>query len=247
MVKKICFLVILALTMVSCQFTETMVLNEDGTGRMSLTMDMSEMMAMMPVQDTLAAKMDTVISFKKIFEEKKDSIVKLPQEEQERLKSLENYQMRVLMDPEAQKMEYEIFTDFKSVDEANNIMEGLNSSENLNVSPMKDNATQKKKKEPSPQATAVKYSFKKNVFIRDAYVKDEKAFVKMVDSLASVEAFMEEAMYSIKYTFPKKIKSITIENAEISADRKTVTFQKPFMAYLKNPDLLDVEVVLEEN
>ena len=37
-----------------------------------------------------------------------------------------------------------------------------------------------------------------------------------------------------------------IKNAEISADGKTVTFQKPFMAYMKNPDELDVKIVLEE-
>ena len=69
----------------------------------------------------------------------------------------------------------------------------------------------------------------------------------MLDSVQAVELFMDETMYSVKYTFPKKIKSISIENAEISADGKTVTFQKPFVAYMKNPDELDVEIILEEN
>ncbi|MAZ71880.1 MAG: hypothetical protein CMC70_01915, partial [Flavobacteriaceae bacterium] len=216
MFKKICLLVLVAFTLVSCQFSETMILHEDGTGRMSLTMDMSEMMAIMPMQDTVNMKMDSVISFKKLFEEKRDSIAQLPKAEQERLKSLENYQMHILMDPEKNIMEYEIFTTFTSVAEANNLMEGLNSSENLNVSPMKDNATTERKKEPSPQATAVRFSFENNVFVRDAYIKDEKAFVKLVDSLDAVEAFMEEAMYTVKYTFPKKIKTIDIKNAEIS-------------------------------
>jgi hypothetical protein len=247
MLKKICLLVVLAVILVSCQFSETMVLNEDGTGRMSLTMDMSEMMAMMPANDTLDMKMDSVISFRKLFEEKKDSIATLPKEEQERLKLLENYQMRILMDPEKQKMEYEIFTDFKSVAEANNLMEGLNASESMNVSPMGDNSNPKEKNELQQQPTAVKFTYENNVFKRDAYIKDPEAFAKISDSLQSIESFMEEAMYSVKYTFPKKIKSVSIKDANISKDGKTVTFQKPFFTYMRNPDELDVEIILEEN
>lgn len=246
MLKKIFLLVVLTVTMVSCQFSETMIINEDGTGRMSLTMDMSEMMAMMPANDSLDMKMDSVMSFKKLFEEKKDSIAKLPKAEQERLKMLENYQMRVLMDPEEQKMEYEIFTNFKSVEEANNLMEGMNASESMSLSPMGTTSQSKEKKEAQKQPTAVKFTFEKNIFTRDAYIKDPKAFAKISDSLQAFESFMEDAMYTIKYTFPKKIKSVSIEDAKISNDGKTVTFQKPFFAYLKNPDELDVQIILEE-
>ena len=151
------------------------------------------------------------------------------------------------MDPEKQQMEYEIFTDFGSVAEANNLMEGLNASESLSVSPMGDNVNPKEKKESQEQPTAVKFTYKDNVFTRDAYIKDAQAFAKMSDSLQSIEAFMEDAMYSIKYTFPKKIKSVSIADAKISSDGKTVTFQKPFFAYMKNPDELDVIIILEQN
>lgn len=246
MFKKRCLLVVLAVTLVSCQFSETMVINEDGTGRMSLTMDMSELMAMMPANDTLQVKMDSVMSFKKLFEEKKDSIAKLPKEEQEYLKLLENYQMRILMDPEEQKMKYEIFTNFKSVAEANNLMEGLNASERMSVSPMENSSQSKEKKEPQKQPMAVNFTYEKNIFTRDAYIKDTVAFAKISDSLQAIESFMENAVYSIEYTFPRKIKSVSVKDAKISKDGKTVTFQKPFFAYMKNPDELDVQIILEE-
>jgi hypothetical protein len=45
MFKRVVYSVVLAFTIVSCQFTETLVLNEDGSGIMSIEMDMSEMMA----------------------------------------------------------------------------------------------------------------------------------------------------------------------------------------------------------
>ena len=39
------FLFLLTISLISCQFTETIVFNEDGSGKMSIEMDMGEMMA----------------------------------------------------------------------------------------------------------------------------------------------------------------------------------------------------------
>ena len=247
MLQRIILIVIIATVLVSCQFSETMVLNEDGSGRMSIAMDMSEMMSMMPTDDTLELKTDSIISFKTFFDEKRESIAKLPMAEQERLKLLEKYNMRVLIDPAEKHMEYEIFVDFTSVEEANNLMDGLNATESLKPATAGGANNTSSKKKPTPQATAVQYSYKNNVFSRDGYIKDAEAFAKLNDSIKSLESFMEGAMYSVKYTFPKKIKSVSIQDAKISNNGKTVTFQKPFIAYLKNPDELDLEIVLEEN
>tara|TARA_R110002072_G_scaffold14272_2_gene59364 strand:+ start:63349 stop:64092 length:744 start_codon:yes stop_codon:yes gene_type:complete len=247
MLKRFILIVIVATVFVSCQFSEVMVINEDGTGRMSIAMDMSAMMEIMPSQDTLEPKIDSVISFKKLFDEKRDSIALLPKADQEKLKSLEKYQMRVLIDPTEKQMEYEIFVDFNSVEEANNLMDGLNATESLKPATAGGANNTSSEKKPTPQATAVQYSYKNNVFSRDGYIKDPEAFAKLNDSIQSIESFMEGSMYSIKYTFPKRIKSVSVADAQISGDGKTVTFQKPFIAYLKNPDELDLEIVLEEN
>ena len=74
--------------MVSCQFTETMVINEDGSGRMSISMDLSEMMAFSGEMesDSTITKMDTIIPFKYILEDKKDSIAQLSTREQKKIK-----------------------------------------------------------------------------------------------------------------------------------------------------------------
>ena len=67
-----------------------MVLNEDGTGCMSLSMDLSEMMAFSGEfgQDSTMTKRDTIITFKDIFEDKKDSIAKLSKAEKKKLKAI---------------------------------------------------------------------------------------------------------------------------------------------------------------
>ena len=46
----------------------------------------------------------------------------------------------------------------------------------------------------------------------------------------------------MKLTFPKAVKSIDIDGAEFSDDRKTVTYKTNWVEYLKNPKLLDVNV-----
>jgi len=83
----------LAFTVLSCQFTETMVLNEDGSGSMAIEVNLNEMMAFggAAMVDSTVVKMDTIINMKLFLEEKRDSISKLPAKEQLKLKKLENY------------------------------------------------------------------------------------------------------------------------------------------------------------
>ena len=75
----------------SCTFTEEITINSDGTGKYNLDMDGSAFMAMMP-KDSVGGKnekpIDSTFSFKQLFEEKKDSIVKLPKEQQDKIKKL---------------------------------------------------------------------------------------------------------------------------------------------------------------
>ena len=73
MIQKFLVLLFVSVSLVSCQFTETMVLQEDGSGKMSLSVDLSEMMAFSGemAQDSSMVKQDTIIAFKDILEAKK--------------------------------------------------------------------------------------------------------------------------------------------------------------------------------
>ena len=64
MLQKIIALLVLAFTMLSCQFTETMTIDEKGHGRMSLSIDLSDMMSMMGDMgaDSTLVKTDTIVS-----------------------------------------------------------------------------------------------------------------------------------------------------------------------------------------
>jgi hypothetical protein len=247
MLQRLLFVVGNVLFLVSCQFTETMVLNEDGSGRMSINVDMSEFMEMPGVMeaDSSITKQDTIISFKTLLMEKKDSIAKLSKEQQDKLKALENYQMHMFSDPDKKQFMMDVFTDFKSVGEANDILWGFGQSGNF-IPGASNNSNEENAGFDEPELIGVYYTFERGKFKRDAFVKDVEEHQAQVDSLKQTESFMGGITYKIKYTFPRKIKSTNIPDALYSEDRKTMELEKSFIDYFKNPDILDIEVELEQ-
>ncbi|MEL6810348.1 MAG: hypothetical protein AAFP76_03315 [Bacteroidota bacterium] len=251
MFKKLLFITALAVTVVSCQFTETMVLNEDGSGKMSVEVDLGEMMAMASQMGTdsisgdnpLEKRTDTIIAFKDILEEKKDSIATLPPAEQRRLKAMENYKMQMISDPENGEMLVSVFVDFKNVAEANDLMAGLGQADGVMPKPDGSSAGGNTKKEPD--FLGVKYSYADGIFKRDGFIKDKQAQQQQLDSMQSMMAFMGEMKYRLKYTFPRRIKSASVQDAMLSMDGKTIEVERKFSDYFKDPDVLDLEVELE--
>jgi len=243
MFKKCLFLVVLALVIISCQFTETLVMNEDGSGKMSVSMDLSEMMAFGGMtDDTTTFKMDTLVSMKEFLAEKKDSISQLPAAEQQKLKKMESFNIRMFADSDTNEMVMDVFTNFKSIEEANDIMNGLEQTSNF-MSGVGD--VKVEKDESSSDAMGVNYSYENGVFKRDAYIKNVEKHKQQIDSIGQAESFMSSAKYRLKYTFPRKIKKTSNNEATFSLDGKTVEVEASFIAYMKDPDVLDLEVELE--
>jgi hypothetical protein len=71
MFQKVVFLLVVSMTVISCQFTETIVLNEDRSGRMSIEIDRAERMAFGAMTDSVISKIDPLISMKQIFRREK--------------------------------------------------------------------------------------------------------------------------------------------------------------------------------
>ena len=246
MLSKFVFGLVLAFVITSCQFTETMVLNEDGSGRMAIEMDLSEMMAFGGMEtDSVPVKMDTLISMKKFLEEKKDSIATLSLAKQKKLKETENYNVHMTMDSETSSMFVDVYVDFKDVKEANNLMNGLNQGSNFVPGVSMDGAEGEEEKEESPEVVGIDFSFKNGVFKRDAYIIDEKQHQQEIDSMKSAEVFMSSMKYKLKYTFPKKILRSSVEDATYSLDGKTIELERNFIDYMKDPNVLDLEVEIE--
>jgi hypothetical protein len=67
-----------------------------------------------------------------------------------------------------------------------------------------------------------------------------------VDSLAGAELFLTGSTYTLKYHFPKRVKSASAEEATFSADGKTLIYEVGFLELMKNPKILNLEVELEQ-
>lgn len=237
---------ILLTTATSCEFSENIYINENGSGKMEFTFDASEMMKM--TGDELAKqteeKVDSTFTFKEFFEEKKDSISQLPKEEQEALRSLENFSLHMLMDPASKTMAFDLFTDFKDVDELQDMLSAMTKIQSLGD---KEAAGGSNKFASLGQETSeLKYSFNGRKFTRKTKIIDKDLHQRMVDSLSEMAMIYESSTYKLNYHFPRPIKSVSNETALFSEDRKTVTVEFGFMEYIKNPEALNLEVILEK-
>ncbi|MFK7814384.1 MAG: hypothetical protein AB8B59_17935 [Maribacter sp.] len=243
----LCFLTVL--TFSSCNFTEEMTIQPDGSGDISINFDGSSLMQM--AGDKLSEngevqQMDSIIDFSHFLEEKKDSISLLSTEEQEKLKALENFKMRISMDTEAQKMDFSMVTDFKDVNELADMMSSFQKASAVQKPGGSVMANQKSPMGSGSQGTDVEYSFTDNRFSRVTTIVDRELFQQSVDSLEQARMFLGESTYTLNYHFPKKIKEISAKDALFSQDGKSFTLEVDFLELMENPKVLDIEVELEK-
>lgn len=228
----------------SCNFTEEIFLEDDGSGKLSINFDGSELMEMAgeEMMKSNEKAIDSLISFKDMLEEKKDSIASLSPEDQAKLKRLEPFKMHMVMNPEEKLMKFDLFSEFKNVNEVNDAFNAFQGASALGPNGGEGKPSPMSMQDPTSE---VKYAFSKNTFSRKAKILDEELFKKGLDSLAGAEMFLSGSTYTLKYHFPRKVKSTNIEGATFSADGKTLFYEVGFMDLMKDPSSLDLEVELE--
>jgi len=239
----------------SCQFSENIYINEDGSGKMEFSFDGSEFMkiagqAGQGLSDDLGEEIiDSLIVFKDFLNEKKDSIATLSKEKRDELKSLENFKMHMLMNPETNAMKFELITDFDNVNELQDMFEMLSKTAALQNKGEANTTTSNNNPLSSfgnDKTTDLKYTYKNNVFKRRVKVTDKDALKKVTDSLGEAVFMFRSSKYKLNYHFPKRIKSVSNEAALFSNDRKSFVLELGFIEYLTNPEALNLEVILED-
>lgn len=283
----------------SCAITETFEINEDGSGKFRYDIDMSKVMQMagdLGAEESskstkkknkksknheVASKvMDTTFTFKSIFDEKKDSIAQLPIEEQQKLKRLEKFTVRLVMDEAASTMIYSMYSDFDSIDELMDMMSPMQSMQSIGgvgAGAMASSAPEGLKDDSKTSYYYDGKVFKKVVapgsfkealqqemenideeIVEESEEESDELIEEEIDQVTeeeieesldkmseSMKLIFEQSSYKIIYKFPKPVKSITFENTQFSADRKTITVDIPMDDYMEHPEKLSFEVVFE--
>jgi len=224
----------------SCMFTEEIYLNNDGSGNYAFNIDLSEMMKSMgemSLKDSLKESkvLDTIVFFKDILEEYKDSIATLDKEDKEIIEALKDLKLHMHVDEEKGEMLMDFKMDFKDISELKNMEQKIAKAQAL--------SDKKKKDKSMPSNSDVIYSFKDKTFSRNVSLKDLSE--DQLNEIKEASSFLEGGLYKIIYHFESEIKSVSFDGAQISDDKKTMTIEVPMDSIIKNQKLLDFEVKLK--
>ena len=237
---------LLAGLITACNFTEELFIEEDGSGRINIHFDGNEVMAGLASMESDSLqkeeKMDSTLVFRDLLREKADSIAQLPIEEQEKLKKLEPFSMRIIMDSKAEKLQFDLFSDFKEVSEVNDAFSAFQDASSMGPQP---NGAQQNQSGTPSLPTQVNYLFDGNSFSRKTAILDKELFSQSLDSLQGAEMFLSGSTYTFKYHFPRKVKAVNVEGATFSLDGKTMTYAVDFLQMMKDPASIDIQVELE--
>lgn len=265
--KYIFTLIVLALVVTSCSVTESIVFNEHMGGTYKTNFDFSQMMAMASqsgmdtAEKAISKPIDTSIVFNDFIGEFKDSIATLPLDKQKQLNAMNGIIIDMQMDESKSIFNFTMNKPFENFDELKQVNEQLDGAMSIAESFGKGDSTVGTSQEQMNElikTDPIIYSFANNTFTRFQPKKDasletlegEESAESTEDMLDNFKMQFEDmfqaAFYTMTYTFPKPIKSVSNKNAILSADRKTMTLKTNFNDINKDETLMNLEVILED-
>jgi hypothetical protein len=227
-ILTLCYCTVL---LISCSISEEITFNEEGSLNYSYVIDASEFMKIMP--DSMDKNMlkDTLISFKDLLTQKKDSISQLPSESQKKLQALKPLFIKMHQDKKKGEFYVLIYGNFINSTSLNSALSALNSIDNS-----KNNSSKNME-----FLTHTTYNWNGKEFSK----KSIKAESLKSDSVAqNILPLFTGGKFKTRYNFPKEIKKVNNSSAVISQDRKSLSIEYDATEYLATPQKTDLKVEL---
>ncbi|OIQ28719.1 MAG: hypothetical protein BM564_08065 [Bacteroidetes bacterium MedPE-SWsnd-G2] len=238
---------LLIFTLFSCQFTEDIYINEDGSGRMAFALDASELMNIAgdELKKEALEDIDSTIVFKEFIALKKDSISRLDQSHQKLFSSIEPLVLHTYMNSDSKALTLDLSREFQDVAEIEDMFAAMHAMQTLN------NDTGEEEHNPftalnSQDGSSLDYTYDGELFERVVRVYDDKKHQKVLTDLQTISQYFGTSKYKVNYHFSKPVIAVSNSDARISADKKTVSINYNYLDYLQNPEALNLEVLLEE-
>lgn len=227
----------------SCQVTETININADGSGSVEVVWLRDENSYMQLAGERYYREevfKDTTYVFKEYIEKYKENFLKYTVEEQKLIKK--NSNVKVYKKESSFEKEFKsVFSlDFNKVSEIPDLYK------------------------TEDYANDIKYNYAltaENHYYKIDYAFDGKVFKRLVTitSPAELQKTKDEfkkayskytslkltQTYTLVYHFPRKIKLVSNVKAAISSDKKTIKLEFQLSECLQNPEMTSLEVVLE--
>lgn len=240
--KKLSFFLLATclLTFTSCiDIIEEMFLNKDGSGKYTLKIDMSELMAedggMKDMLDSFGAQ-DEEGGEKVDMPSEVDSIMHLkyaPDSIKSRIDNpafLDKVKIRTLISESKEKMLFEFILDFDDVSDIDYFLANLDKLQASNVPGNEGPLGQAGNGFlPGSKEGYNLFTWTKKSLTRSPALEAQEKIPE--DELGMMKMFFSGGTYKTIYHFPGKVKNTTIEGAQI--DGKTVTAEFPFTDILE--------------
>lgn len=238
---KYCVVILLLIVLVSCQITETIKINENGTGTIEIYSLRDENSIMRTGKNYFVDEKfrDTTFFFQDYLDKYHDTYVRFNKADQQLFQEYAKVKMHIKVDP-VQVENYNIVSfDFKKADEIPDRMYGSISLANS----LKENYPIQK------EYYKIVYEYDGVTFRRNVIITDQEKFEEEKKSVeARKKMFLKYKplqSYILKYHFPKKIKSVSNTAVIIGSDKKMLTAEFLISDCLINPEITNLEVLFE--
>ncbi|UQD54920.1 hypothetical protein [Flavobacterium sp. K5-23] len=240
---KYCFYLLLIAIATSCQVTETIHINPDGSGTIEINEHRDENSYMQIAGENYSKETvfsDTTYVFQDYINKHNDNFIKYTQPEQDLFSKFKNVNVHIKKSAFDKEFRTIITQNFQKVED----IADLSKTENY-VSDLVHNYALTAEE----HYYNVRFALNGNHFNRIVTITDEDIFQKEKEKIESYKkqlvSFKLVQTYTLKYHFPRKIKSVSNNNAIISADKKALELQFLIFDFLQNPEITNLEVVLE--
>lgn len=226
--------------MSSCQITETLNLNQDGSGTIeTYSLRDENSFQQLRANDYNSEKFtDTTFVFKDYITKYQQTFVKFNKSDQALFQEHSNVKMHIKADPVQVENFNNVSFYFSKLEEMPNLHESLGLANSL-----------KENYPVSKQFFKIKYTFDGSIFKRNIIITNQEKFDQRKKEFETGKEMYSKyklvQSYVLKYHFPRKIKSVSNQKAIISEDKKALTLEFQLSDCLQNPESTNLEVVLE--
>ncbi|MBZ4037098.1 hypothetical protein K6T82_20210 [Flavobacterium sp. 17A] len=227
----------------SCQITETITINADGSGKVEVVQLREENSYMQLAGEEYSKENvfeDTTYVFKEYIDKYRENFSKYKPEEQQLFQKYSNVKVHLKKSSFEKEYKNEFSLHFTKVSDIPDLYKTENYASDIqhNYALTAEN-----------HYFRIEYTFDGKVFKRSVVIINEVEFEKAKGDSerfkAKYGASKLTQSYVLKYYFPKKIKSVSNSKAIITSDQKSLTIEFQLADCLKDPESTNLEVILD--
>jgi hypothetical protein len=240
--NRIFFLLAIAILATSCQVTETIHINQDGTGMIEIMKLRDEQSYMQLAGENYSKEEkfeDTTYVFKDFITKYSETFSKLTPTEKAVFQKFEDVNVHIKQSSYEKEFRTTITQNFNKIEDVPDLYKTREYADDLEHNYALS---------AEEHYYNISYTFDGNLFKRIVKITDPVELKKQQDKIVASKArltFKINESYILNYHFPLKIKSVSNSNAKISYDKKSLELQFLLSDCLLNPEITNLEVVLE--